>query len=353
MRLPRGAPAAAARSRREVLLGLAAGAGAICARTIPARADDDWSKVVEAARKEGKVVVYSAFVGVPVHDVVKKDLSEKYGITVEFLEARASEVRERIRIEQASGRFAGDLSENGRTTTTLQIMEDHVFQPHGPLPGLARIAPDFQGDNSIHVPISAIVYGILANSDAVTPADEPKSWLDLLDPRWKGKILSDDMRALGGGGVFFSVMEDHFGTEFHTKLAAQQLQFGRELAANERRLARGEFDLYIPEGLNGLPLLEGLPVRFIAPKEGLPYIIFDHAMLQNAPHPNAARVFMNHYLSEDIQQNLVNLGMRSTTTDELTRTDPVVAPFAHSKLLGTTDPKRMDSMLALAKTIYH
>ena len=50
--------------------------------------------------------------------------------------------------------------------------------------------------------------------------DEPKSWKDLLDPKWKGKILADDMRALGGGAVFFMVGQQKFGNEFHEKLAA-------------------------------------------------------------------------------------------------------------------------------------
>jgi len=89
----------------------------------PAQADEQWSALVAAARKEGRVVLYSAFVGLAAHKELKKDFESAYGITVDILEARASEVRERIRIEQAAGRNAADVSENGRTTTTLQIKE--------------------------------------------------------------------------------------------------------------------------------------------------------------------------------------------------------------------------------------
>jgi iron(III) transport system substrate-binding protein len=339
-------------TRRDALLGLAAGASLISTHAAPALAEEDWDRVVSEAKKEGHVVVYSAFVGLAAHRDIKKELESKYGITVEILEARASEVRERIRIEQAAGRFAADVSENGRTTTTLQIMEDHVFEPHGPLPSLARVAPDFRAEDDIRLPVFAIVYGILANASLVKPEDQPKSWLDLNDPRWKGRILSDDMRALGGGGVFFSVMQDRFGADNPAKLATQGLQFGREIPANERRLARGEFALYIPESLAGLPPLKGLPVRFLAPEEGLPYVIYDHALLKNAPHPNAARLFMEHYLGRSTQQALANLGLRSVTTDGLTQTDPALAAFANSKLLGTTDPNRQNAMLAMAKEIY-
>ena len=280
-----------------------------------------------------------------------KDFETSYGITVDILEARASEVRERIRIEQAAGRFAADVSENGRTTTTLQIAQDHVFDPFGPLPSLGHLKPEFRGDD-IRLPVFAIVYGILASTRLVKPEDEPKSWLDLADAKWKGKILSDDFRALGGGGVLFYVLEEHFGRDFHEKLAQQDIKFSREIPANERRIARGELPLYLPVSLTSIPELKGLPVKFIAPKEGLPYIGYDLALLKNAPHPNAARLLMEHYLGQKMQQGFANLGLLPVTSDTLSQLDPAVADLQKSKLLGTTDATRMDKMLALAKQIY-
>ena len=280
-----------------------------------------------------------------------KDFETSYGITVDILEARASEVRERIRIEQAAGRFAADVSENGRTTTTLQIAQDHVFDPFGPLPSLGHLKPEFRGDD-IRLPVFAIVYGILASTRLVKPEDEPKSWLDLADAKWKGKILSDDFRALGGGGVLFYVLEEHFGRDFHEKLAQQDIKFSREIPANERRIARGELPLYLPVSLTSIPELKGLPVKFIAPKEGLPYIGYDLALLKNAPHPNAARLLMEHYLGQKMQQGFANLGLLPVTSDTLSELDPAVADLQKSKLLGTTDATRMDKMLALAKQIY-
>jgi iron(III) transport system substrate-binding protein len=319
--------------------------------TALARAEDEWAKLVAAARKEGRVVLYSAFVGLAVHNNLKKDFESTYGITVEILEARASEIRERIRIEQAAGRFAADVSENGRTTTTLQIKEDHVFEPHGLLPSLGRLKPEFASDG-IRLPVFAIVYGILANTMLIKPADEPNSWLDLANPRWKGKILSDDLRTLGGGGVLFSVLQDHFGREFHEKLAKQELKFSREIPVNERRIARGELPLYIPDSLTSVPELKGLPVKFLTPKEGLPYVGYDLALLKSAPHPNAARLLMEHYLDKQMQQSFARLGLLPTTTDALPEVDPAVAKIENSKLLGTTDPERMNAMLALAQQIY-
>jgi len=338
-------------TRRAALAGLAAGSAWLSTSTM-ARAAEEWDGVVSAAKKEGHVVLYSAFVGLAAHKDLKKEFEAAYGITVDILEARASEIRERIRIEHTAGRNAADVSENGRTTTTLQIAQDNVFDPHGPLPSLSQLKPEFKSDD-IRLPIFAIVYGILANTMLVKPADEPKSWLDLADPRWKDKILSDDFRTLGGGGVLFYVFQEHFGRDFQEKLAAQNLKFSREIPANERRVARGELPLYIPDSLTALPQLKGLPVKFIAPKEGLPYVGYDLALVKNAPHPNAARLLMEFYLGRKMQQSFANIGLLPVTTDTLSQTDPAVAELQKTKLLGTTDATKMDQMLALAKEIYH
>jgi iron(III) transport system substrate-binding protein len=337
-------------TRRSALLGLAAGSAMLSASDL-ARAEDGWDKIVADAKKEGHVVLYSAFVGLAAHANLKKDFEANYGITVEILEARASEIRERIRIEQVAGRFTADVSENGRTTTTLQRDQDHVFDPFGPLPGLSRLKPDFRADD-IRLPLFAIAYGILANTRLVKPEDEPKSWQDLTDPRWKGKILSDDLRALGGGGVLFYVMEEHLGQEFHEKLAKQDLKFSREIPANERRVARGEFPLYIPVSLTSVSELKGLPVKFLVPKEGLPYVGYDLALLKHAPHPNAARLLMEYCIGEKMQQLYADLGLLPTIANVVSKVDPEIAKLEQSKPLGTTDAAKMDKMLTLAKQIY-
>ena len=158
----------------------------------------------------------------------------KYGIKVELLEARASEVRERVRVEQAAGRFLGDLHHNGSTTTWL-MTRDGNFQPHGAIPNIKNVDPIYEPDDT-KIPAEVISYCLMINKNLVKPADEPKSWKDLLDPKWQGKILSDDYRALGGGAVFFLVMLKAFGSEFHEKLAAQKPVFSRDIA--EQRAAR-------------------------------------------------------------------------------------------------------------------
>ena len=75
----------------------------------------------------------------------------------------------------------------------------------------------------------------------------------------------------------------------------------RDVGNDERRVARGEFPMRIPQLFSNWLALKSLPVKFVAPDEGLPYIRFDFGVLNGAPHPNAARLFINHYLSEQVQ----------------------------------------------------
>jgi iron(III) transport system substrate-binding protein len=333
--------------RRTVLGGLAASAAAI--RSASAQ-DADWQKVVEAAKKEGKVSVYTASIGSPFHKTVFKAFEAKYGIKVELLEARASEVRERVRVEQSAGRFLGDLHHNGSTTTWL-MMQDGNFQPHGAVPNLKNLEPSYESDDT-RVPAEVISYCLMVNRNMVKAGDEPKVWKDILDPKWAGKILSDDYRALGGGAVFFMVMYDAFGKDFHDKLAAQKPVFSRDLANSERRVARGEFPLYIPFSLQDLNNLKGLPVKPVVPAEGRPYIRFDLSTLKNAPHPNAARLFLNHYLEPESQLVFANAGYNPVVKGVVEKTSEEIRPHLATKAMGTTTPSKQDAMLALAKEIY-
>lgn len=320
------------------------------APAVQAASSAEWVKVIDAAKKEGKVAMYSGAVGNTVSPKIATAFEAKYGVRMEVLEARASELRERIRTEQAAGKVLGDVSHNGSTTTQLQLTEG-VFVPYGMLPNAGRPVAPFKADGT-RVPIYVIAYDILVNTEMVKPAEEPKSWKDLLDPRWKGKILADDMRALGGGAVFFMVTYQTFGRGFHDKLAEQKPHMNRELRGNHRRVARGEYPIYIPFTIGDILDLKGLPVKSIIPTEGAPYVLFQGTIFKGAPHPNAARLLMDFLLSDEVQLMYAAAGFVGVTGGLEARMTPEMRSFAQTKLLGTTDPKLQEEMLKTAKEIY-
>lgn len=334
----------------SLMLRLAAAAGFLTAAVTAQAQPADWAKVVDAAKKEGKVTLYTSTLGAPFHTAVLKSFEKKYGITAELLDVRASELRERIRTEQSTNRFIGDVLQGGAATTLRQQREGQL-QPHGGLPNLTSLRAPFKAD-TMQVPSYVLAYGILVNTAQVKSADEPKSWKDLLDAKWKGKILSDDMRALGGGQVMFHAIQDNIGGDFHEKLALNGPIFSRDVGNDERRVARGEYPLRIPQLFSNYTLMKGLPVKLVIPTEGAAYIEFDLAILRNAPHPNAARVFIDHYLSTEAQLIYANAGLIPVASGVVEKANEDVRGLVGAKLLGTTNPDTQDAMLDLAKKIY-
>lgn len=331
------------------LLAAAAGLALVCSAA-NAQRPADWDQVVAAAKKEGKVVMYSGNTGDTTNREIAEAFRKRYGITLEFLEARASEVRERIRSEQAAGRFIADLSHNGSTTTALQQREG-AFAPMSPGPNQARLLPDFK-PTGYSVPVYVQRYGILINTNLIKPGEEPKSWTDLTDPKWKGRIVADDMRALGGGSALFFVTYEKFGREFHDKLATQAIHFTRQIRESPRRVARGEFAMQIPMGFSHALGHEGLPIRVYTPREGNPYTAFEVAILKNAPNPNAARLLADFFLDDEVQLIYARGGRGPSTRVSLDSLPSQVRELFTAPLLGTTDADRQDAMLTLAREIY-
>jgi len=318
--------------------------------SLAAAQDSDWNKVVAAAKKEGSVIIYTAATAGDVHGAAARSFEKAYGIRVQTLELRASEVMERIRTEQTSGRFLGDVFQTGLSSAIIMQREGR-FLPHGSLPNLKNVEPQFKMDD-YSVPNYVLAYGILVSTKLVKPNEEPKSWKDILDPKWQGKILSDDPRAVGGGNVMFSAFQEKLGLDYLKRLAAQKPVFSRDVGNMERRTASGEFPLRIPQHFPNIVRLKGLPVKLVVAEEGAPYVRFDLVMLKNAPHPNAARLLMHHYLGTEAQLIYANAGLIPTVSGVADKADPQMRPLLKSKLLATTHPETQKQTLDLAKQIF-
>jgi iron(III) transport system substrate-binding protein len=142
------------------------------------------------------------------------------------------------------------------------------------------------------------------------------------------------------------------GRDFHEKIAAHKPVISRVFAESNRRIARGEFPIYLPFNVSEYQSLKGLPIKVIIPQEGIPYVAFGSSLLKGAPHPNAARLFMNFLLEPDQQLAFALEGFRTAAKNMGPRIPEDIRPLTQAKAMGTTEPGKTQSYLDLAKEIY-
>jgi len=314
-------------------------------------AAQDWDSVVAAAKKEGTVTVYHAQFGTPHWRKVIQAFKDKYGIDVKEFDTRASELTERVRVEQTSQHYVADVEFHGEATIGQQRQGNFIAE-HGDIPNAANLRPPFVADKWA-VPAWVQVICPLVNTTLVKPADEPKVWSDLLDPKWKGRLLSDDMAAIGSGQTTFAAFAKAYGMQFLQKLKEQNLVFDHDLQQASRRVARGEYSVLLQQIIAFASPLKGLPVKVVLPEDGCPYTLIEGAVLNGAPHPNAARLLINHLLDPQSQLTYAEAWMGITTkgvADKLS--DPDARRFADVKLLGTATLEDREAMQKAATEMF-
>jgi iron(III) transport system substrate-binding protein len=336
--------------RRSAIAGLVLALSATIANAQSAR---EWDDVIAAAKREGEVTVYTAYLSPQTNEPIARLFEKTYGIRVNYLAARGSEIRERIRAEQTAGRYLGDLLHHATASATTWARDDNYLQPRGDIPGTARLKEPFKTRaDAYQAPIFTINYGFLVNTRLVKAGDEPVRWGDILDPKWKGKIIMDDPRAAGGGAVMFRMIWDKFGRDFHQKLAAQSPVFGRDYAIMARRVAQGEFPLYVPYILSDYSNIRGLPVKYIVPEEGVTYGSYSAAIFRNAPHRNAARLLADFYLSDEVQTIYAREAHGIVVGQLSEKLAAETEALMNAKQLTGEDFSQVDAMYDRAKEIY-
>lgn len=145
-----------------------------------------------------------------------------------------------------------------------------------------------------------LLYVIGYNPNLI-PADEvPRSWQEFVDPKWTGKTVTSHPAFSGGAAVNFSLIIQTHGWDWVQKLAAIDNLFVRGHAAVARMVITGERPLALISHHNLLQAKdEGQPIELVLPEEGIPAAHVFIAIPKDAPHPNAARLFLNFMLTEE------------------------------------------------------
>ncbi len=322
-------------SRRDVLAGssaLAVGA-TFSTRVLSAAppASAVTPALIEAAKKEGKVIWYTS-VDLPIAERIGKGFEAKYGIPVRVERTGAERVFQRISQEYGSNIRAVDVVNSSDAAHLVVWKRNGWLEPHVP-EDVAKFYPpehrDIDGTfASFRVFLSIIAY----NTNLVKKEDAPKSFADLLDPKWKGKMVKAHPGYSGTIMTATFQMARDLGWGYFEKLAQQNVMQIQSASDPPKRLALGERAVQA-DGVEYLVLKgkeSGQPIEPVYASEGSPLIIGPNAMFKGAPNPNAARLFQNYCFTAEAQQLIIDIGgLRSMHPQ--TKEKPGRTPFGQIK----------------------
>ena len=277
--------------------------------------DQEWKDIVAAAKKEGKVVVVGSPDPVMRNEIIPK-FTARHGIQVEFVAGRSSEIVARLRNERAAGIYSVDVFLSGPDTTANTLYGEKFVDPLKPL----LVSPEvvdgskwkkgkiwFADPEESYVvrAFNSVASLLFINTDSVKP-QELRSVKDLLNPKWRGKISSEDPTSTGAGANLAAQFYNQLGEDFVRKLYIEQ----KAVRTRDRRqmtdwLARGTHPICLncreddvrplqKEGFKILEIFEAADFPGII--NGSPWML---TVANKAPNPRAAQVFANWILSKE------------------------------------------------------
>jgi iron(III) transport system substrate-binding protein len=266
------------------------------------------SQYYDAAKTEGKLVIYG--VGPPeLFNPVKEAFNKDFpGISLEGVDQRGRETREKILAEQQSRNYVVDVAISG-PDTQASLIEAKVTEDF-PSQFVDKVVPELRPQYASSNPRSVNIYTIAVNTNLVSAGQEPKSWNDVLDPKWQGKLAMDDPRGSGPGGTILSGVEQVLGQEWSAKLAPQKVFFATQAGPLWAGVARGEYAIFLSGQHTDVIVQkqQGAPVKQVRPAEGVGLTPIAQSLIKGAPHPNAGKLWIDWSLSEKGQQVLGDLG---------------------------------------------
>ncbi len=283
-----------------------------------ASADKRWEQTVGAARQEGRVVVYGEIVA-SVRDAIAKGIGDKYGIEAEFVTGKGAEVAQKFLAERTANLNLADAFVLGGGTLILILKPKGVLSPIPPIVYQPEaVDPRAWSDGSIPyldkdklvLPLGARYSSfVLRNTDMVKDG-EIKSYDDLLDRKWKGKMTMIDPTVTGTGSswttfILTRVKGPEKGKQYLKQMAEQDLNVIKDTRLHVEWVGRGKYPIGLgPHFATVTELQEaGVPIAWVPVQEGglMAPGAGVYAIPDKPAHPNASALLTNWLLTAEGQ----------------------------------------------------
>src|SRR5713226_7662290 len=342
-------------SRRDMIKGSTAlAASGMLASVVSAAppASAVTPQLIEAAKKEGKVVYYTS-IDLPVSERIAKAFEAKYpGIAVRVERTGAERVFQRIGQEYASRIHAVDVVNSSDAAHFIVGKREGILKPYVPEDVAKHYPAEHRDPDGAFATFRAWVCVIGYNINMVKAEEAPKSYADLLDPKWTGKIVKAHPSYSGTIMTATYQMSRDLGWEYFEKLAKQKVLQVQSSADPPKKLALGERAV-MADGNEYNMFMEkekGDPVEIVYATEGSPLIVGPNAIFKDAPNPNAARLYQSFCFSPEAQQLIIDVGgLRSVHPQA--KEKPGRKPFGEVKKMKD-DPAAVEKMSEQIKARY-
>src|ERR1700759_1959152 len=275
-------------------------AAAFAVLATPAWAQD--AVDVAKAKAEGKVVWYTS-TPLPQAQKTANMFEKEYGIKVELFRSGGSAVLRRFQQEIDAKHFAADVLTTSDPAAAAALSKKGIFVAFKPK-NFDKIPDAAKDKDGSFVAQRLTLMTNYIRSDKVSPAEEPKTWDDLADPKYKGKMVIGDPSFTSLLVSVVGMMSKAKGWGFYEKLRANDIMVvqGNQQAADmlkrgERLIAVGALDSYAADLKK-----EGHQIKTLYPSDGIFIIPSPTQVVKNSPHPNAAKLFAEFMIGDDAQK---------------------------------------------------
>ncbi|HET9926560.1 MAG TPA: extracellular solute-binding protein [Methylomirabilota bacterium] len=262
---------------------------------------------LEAARKEGKVVWYTSLALSSSEKVAKLFETAYPGVKVEVHRTGSQRILQRMMQELQSNIRNVDVVHTSDAGHYVLLKEKKLLMRYTPA-GVDAFAAGFKDRDGFHYGLRATVNVIAYNSKMIAAVEAPRTWKDLLDPKWRGRLVTAHPGYSGVIATHVLALVHLNGWDYFKALAQNKPMLVQSAVDPSGIVASGER----PVAVNGGDYTfyqakkKGNPVEIVYPKEGVPLVVSPSAITSFAPHPNAARLFTDFIFSRDVQQVLAD-----------------------------------------------
>ena len=341
-------------SRRDVLKGsLALGtvfASPVRAEAPPAEAITP--QLIEAAKKEAKVVLYSAM-DLPVGEKLGKAFEAQYpGIAVQIERSGSERLFQRIDQEFASGIRVCDVVNSADASHFIPWKRDGWLAPFVSEDIARHFPSQYRDPDGMFATTRIWLSSIAYNTNLVKPDDAPKSFADLLDPKWAGKLIKGHPAYSGTIMTTTFQLVRELGWDYFEKLSKQRVMQVQSSTDPPKKLALGERAVMADGNEYNVVLLKeaGQPVEPVYPTEGTPTVSGPTGIFATAPHPNAARLFQAWLHTRETQQFFIDFSAQYSVHAQV-QSKPGRRKISDIKLMQE-DPAGVEKMAEEIKTRY-